>query len=315
MWNTPAHTVGLFCAAAVDSFLPAGGAHPNAPRAARVSPFWEIMTEYWVSQARHWCEYRCVYIAANKQSIAAHEGGKHKETLSALRDMRKRGRERRIERETQKELERVERTAMKEYMAQDAGEEQRQARLRRRSTAASAARRAECCGSCGASGGVASEDGRLAGARTAAGGTVDATPLPSAACNNVSRWQDVLCSRRDRRSAMESARRCSGERAAPAPGATAACGPWWVATGTHGARSRLLLQHGQGTDAMGGATRVECWHRCFAARCHDEYECGRERKGGTDAGCGGRPGRWSAARKARGTRGRACEGRRGGIRR
>ena len=33
--GTLPHTVGLFCAAAVDSFLPAGGAHPNAPRAAR----------------------------------------------------------------------------------------------------------------------------------------------------------------------------------------------------------------------------------------------------------------------------------------
>lgn len=143
------------------------------------------MTEYWVSQARHWCEYCRVYIAANKQSIAAHEGGKkHKEIVElSLRDMRKRGRERRIEREdVQKELERVERTAMKEYMAQDAGkEEQRQASA----SAAAAQQQAQHAGPSAAdrAARLAELQAKISGDRLArafaAGGTVDATPLPS----------------------------------------------------------------------------------------------------------------------------------------
>ena len=58
------------------------------------------MTEYWVSQARHWCEYCKIYINGSKSSIAFHEQGrKHKEIVELfLKDMRKRNRERKIER-------------------------------------------------------------------------------------------------------------------------------------------------------------------------------------------------------------------------
>lgn len=80
------------------------------------------MTEYWVSQAKHWCEYCRIYINGNKQSIAFHENGrKHKEIVEAsLKDMRRRGRERRQENsDLEKELAKIERSAMKDYMAQD----------------------------------------------------------------------------------------------------------------------------------------------------------------------------------------------------
>ena len=55
------------------------------------------MTEYWVSQAKHWCEYCRIYIGGSKQSIAFHEAGKkHKEIVElSLKDMRMRGREKR----------------------------------------------------------------------------------------------------------------------------------------------------------------------------------------------------------------------------
>lgn len=80
------------------------------------------MTEYWVSQAKHWCEYCRIYIGGSKQSIAFHEAGKkHKEIVElSLKDMRKRGREKRAQdSEVQRELEKIERNAMKDYMAQD----------------------------------------------------------------------------------------------------------------------------------------------------------------------------------------------------
>lgn len=86
------------------------------------------MTEYWVSQAKHWCEYCRIYIAGNKSSIAFHENGKkHKEIVDlSLRDMRKRGRERRIEEsEVQKEIAKIERNAMKDYMHHDVAREPR----------------------------------------------------------------------------------------------------------------------------------------------------------------------------------------------
>jgi len=80
------------------------------------------MTEYWVSQARHWCEYCRIFINGTKPSIAFHENGrKHKEIVELfLRDMRKRGRDRRIEKDdTAKELAKIEREAMKQYQRED----------------------------------------------------------------------------------------------------------------------------------------------------------------------------------------------------
>ena len=40
------------------------------------------MTEYWVSQAKHWCTYCKQWISANKHEIKRHEEGrKHKEAV------------------------------------------------------------------------------------------------------------------------------------------------------------------------------------------------------------------------------------------
>lgn len=75
-----------------------------------------------MSQSRHWCEYCRIYINGTKQTIAYHENGrKHKEIVETfLRDMRKRGRERRIENDaTAKELAKIEREAMKQYQRED----------------------------------------------------------------------------------------------------------------------------------------------------------------------------------------------------
>ena len=80
------------------------------------------MTEYWVSQAKHWCEYCRIYIGGSKQSIAFHEAGKkHKEIVElSLKDMRMRGREKRKQDgDFKREMEKIERNAMKDYMAQD----------------------------------------------------------------------------------------------------------------------------------------------------------------------------------------------------
>jgi len=82
------------------------------------------MTEYWVSQARHWCEYCKIYINGSKPSIAYHENGrKHKEAVEFfLREMRKRGRERRAEQhELNAELAKIERSAKAAFEQQDGG--------------------------------------------------------------------------------------------------------------------------------------------------------------------------------------------------
>ncbi|KAJ3082851.1 hypothetical protein HK102_001431 [Quaeritorhiza haematococci] len=79
------------------------------------------MSEYWVSQARHFCKYCKTYIADNKVSKQTHEGGrKHKENVERfLRDVRKRDEERRKDEDkTKRMLEKIEKAAMKQY-AQD----------------------------------------------------------------------------------------------------------------------------------------------------------------------------------------------------
>ena len=80
------------------------------------------MTEFWVSEARHWCEFCRCWTAGNKSSIGFHENGKrHKEAVEqALKDMRKRGRERRVEEsDLEKELAKIEKSAMKDYVKHD----------------------------------------------------------------------------------------------------------------------------------------------------------------------------------------------------
>ena len=86
------------------------------------SPEHPTMTEYWVSQARHWCEFCRIWTAGNKSSIAFHESGKkHKEAVElSLREMRKRGRERKVEQnELERELAKIERSAMRDYIQHD----------------------------------------------------------------------------------------------------------------------------------------------------------------------------------------------------
>lgn len=76
-----------------------------------------------MSQAKHWCEYCKIFISGSKASITFHENGrKHKEIVELfMRDMRKRGRDRRAdEKELSREMEKIEREAMKQYMKEDA---------------------------------------------------------------------------------------------------------------------------------------------------------------------------------------------------
>jgi len=77
-----------------------------------------------VSQAKHWCEYCKIFIGGHNASIAFHENGrKHKEIVELfMKDMRTRGRERRAEEnEVSKEMEKIEREAMKQYITADGG--------------------------------------------------------------------------------------------------------------------------------------------------------------------------------------------------
>ncbi|CAB4445659.1 unnamed protein product [Rhizophagus irregularis] len=76
------------------------------------------LSEYWVSQQKHWCQYCRIYIADNKPSRTMHEQGKkHKENVEKfLRNIRRKDHENRKEEEkTRRELERIERAAMKQY--------------------------------------------------------------------------------------------------------------------------------------------------------------------------------------------------------
>ncbi|KAH8547917.1 hypothetical protein BGW37DRAFT_508385 [Umbelopsis sp. PMI_123] len=82
------------------------------------------MSEFWVSQQRHWCQYCKKYITNNKPSISIHESGKaHKDMVEKfLRDVYKRGKESQKEKaEVQKELERIEQVAISSYNSKDAG--------------------------------------------------------------------------------------------------------------------------------------------------------------------------------------------------
>jgi WW domain-binding protein 4 len=76
-----------------------------------------------VSQAKHWCEYCKIFISGSKPSIAFHDNGrKHKEIVELfMRDMRQRGRERRAdEKDLNREMEKIEQEAMKQYLKEDA---------------------------------------------------------------------------------------------------------------------------------------------------------------------------------------------------
>ncbi|KAG9292052.1 hypothetical protein G9A89_017952 [Geosiphon pyriformis] len=76
------------------------------------------MSDYWVSQAKHWCRYCRIYIADNKPSRLMHENGKkHRENVERfLRDVHRREEENKKDDDKMKrELERINRAAMKQY--------------------------------------------------------------------------------------------------------------------------------------------------------------------------------------------------------
>ncbi|RIB02474.1 hypothetical protein C2G38_2149988 [Gigaspora rosea] len=76
------------------------------------------MSEFWISQQKHWCQYCRIYIADNKPSRTMHEQGKkHRENHEKfLRDIYRKEHENRKEAaKTKRELERIEKAAMKQY--------------------------------------------------------------------------------------------------------------------------------------------------------------------------------------------------------
>ncbi|KAI7848462.1 hypothetical protein BDC45DRAFT_523259 [Circinella umbellata] len=84
------------------------------------------MSDFWVSQQRHWCKYCKKFIANNKPSIEIHNNGRqHKDAVDKfLRDVYKGGQQKKEEDEKKlKELERIEKAAMKtmgnEYQGSD----------------------------------------------------------------------------------------------------------------------------------------------------------------------------------------------------
>ncbi|CAG8679808.1 6760_t:CDS:2, partial [Dentiscutata heterogama] len=69
-------------------------------------------SEFWISQQKHWCQYCRIYIADNKP-----QGKKHRENQEKfLRDIYRKEHESRKEAaKTKRELERIEKAAMKQY--------------------------------------------------------------------------------------------------------------------------------------------------------------------------------------------------------
>ncbi|RUS22910.1 hypothetical protein BC937DRAFT_95123 [Endogone sp. FLAS-F59071] len=83
------------------------------------------MSEYWVSQSKHWCQYCKKYIADNKATRQLHESGKtHKEAVEKfLRDVYKRNAADKKEQESvRREVERIEKAALKQYTADLGGQ-------------------------------------------------------------------------------------------------------------------------------------------------------------------------------------------------
>ncbi|CAG8458326.1 11221_t:CDS:2 [Ambispora gerdemannii] len=76
------------------------------------------MSEFWVSQAKHWCQYCRIYIADNKPSRSMHESGrKHKENVEKfLRNIYRHEEETKKEDDkVKRELQRIEHAAMRQY--------------------------------------------------------------------------------------------------------------------------------------------------------------------------------------------------------
>ncbi|GAB4816832.1 hypothetical protein N2152v2_003878 [Parachlorella kessleri] len=78
------------------------------------------MTEFWVSQKKHWCEYCKVWMQDNPHSRAVHEQGtKHKEAVARkLADMKKMGEtQKREEQQTATAMASIEAAAQRQYQA------------------------------------------------------------------------------------------------------------------------------------------------------------------------------------------------------
>lgn len=78
------------------------------------------MTEYWVSQAKHWCTYCKQWISANKHEIKRHEEGrKHKEAVQEFFKKKREERRESTKNETavQKELRLLEEEAQNRYQS------------------------------------------------------------------------------------------------------------------------------------------------------------------------------------------------------
>jgi WW domain-binding protein 4 len=76
------------------------------------------MTEYWVSQKQHFCEYCKIFIANNAASKGMHENGlRHKENVAKrLADMRRNNIvEKREKEQMDRDLERIEWKARRQY--------------------------------------------------------------------------------------------------------------------------------------------------------------------------------------------------------
>ncbi|KAI8345172.1 hypothetical protein B0O80DRAFT_297620 [Mortierella sp. GBAus27b] len=76
------------------------------------------MSEYWKSNAKHWCRFCKIYITDNKSTRNIHDSGtKHKENVERfLREQNQRGREKEAEAaKMNKQMEAIEKAAMEQY--------------------------------------------------------------------------------------------------------------------------------------------------------------------------------------------------------
>eukprot|EP00743_Colponemidia_sp_Colp-15_P002722 GILK01002948.1.p2 GENE.GILK01002948.1~~GILK01002948.1.p2 ORF type:complete len:133 (+),score=26.49 GILK01002948.1:183-581(+) len=80
------------------------------------------MTEYWVSQAKHWCPYCKIFINGSKSSVSAHDQGlKHKDSMNRfLKESRKKDKEKHHEdADVMKQLREIEKAAYTSFKQQD----------------------------------------------------------------------------------------------------------------------------------------------------------------------------------------------------
>ncbi|XP_021773488.1 zinc finger protein ZOP1-like [Chenopodium quinoa] len=87
------------------------------------------MTEYWVSQGKHWCDFCKIFITNNPSTIRNHEmGQRHKDSVSKrLVDMRKeKAAKEKQEKEDARTLQQIEAKATRSYQKDIASQESKQ---------------------------------------------------------------------------------------------------------------------------------------------------------------------------------------------